>query len=448
MGATKELAEFTCNTTYNDFDTEVIKHTKNLCLSGIGMTIAGVPMRTSQGIICYVKGIGAAPEAGVMGAGFRTSIEYAALANGTISHCTELEDDSFPEGTYMVGTFPTAFALGEKFHLSGREVIELIIIGYEVASLTANACIEAMRRGFAIAPIFHCLGSAAMTAKVLKLGAHETTMAISLAASLSGGIITQTGTGAHLYEAGASQRSGIMAAMLAKEGLTGQPNIVECSNGLCDGFAGVTDPKLPLGKFRIRDVGMKKYPCCFLEMHIIDGVRELIKEHKLSADAVENVQVDLHAGFFRVVRYHHPSDSEFARFSLPHSIAACFLTPGGMPFLDSYSDEAAQDPKHQEFREKVTLVPHADWDTGGISGRDIPVVVRMKDGIEYQKMCPSSDAPIIASDEEFREKYNNTATRLLSHKQADEAAKLILALEDVKDVTQLMDIITFPEGGR
>ncbi len=446
MGATKELAEFTCNTTYKDFDTEVIKHTKDLCLSGIGMTVAGVPMRTSQGIIRYVKGIGAAPEAGVMGAGFRTSMEYAVLANGTISHCTELEDDSFPEGTYMVGTFPTAFALGEKFHLSGKEVIELIIIGYEVTSRTALTCLEAMRRGFAIAPIFGCLGAAAMTAKVLKLGVHETTMAISLAASQSAGIITQTGTGAHLYEAGTCQRSGISAAMLAKEGLTGQPNIIECPNGLCDAVAGVTNPELHLGKFRIRDVGVKKYPCCFLQMHIIDTVRGLIKEHKLSADDVENVQVDLHAGFLRLVRYHHPSDSEFARFSLPHSIAACFLND--KVFLDSYSDEAAQDPKYHEFREKVTIVPHTDWDVGGISGREIPVLVRMKGGTEYKKMCPPTDAPVIVSDEELREKYNSCATLLLSRKQADEAAKLILALEDVKDVTQLMDIVTFPEGSR
>ena len=181
-------------------------------------------------------------------------------------------------------------------------------------------------------------------------------------------------------------------------------------------------------------------------MHIIDTVRGLIKEHKLSADDVENVQVDLHAGFLRLVRYHHPSDSEFARFSLPHSIAACFLND--KVFLDSYSDEAAQDPKYHEFREKVTIVPHTDWDVGGISGREIPVLVRMKGGTEYKKMCPPTDAPVIVSDEELREKYNSCATLLLSRKQADEAAKLILALEDVKDVTQLMDIVTFPEGSR
>ena len=334
--------------------------------------------------------------------------------------------------------------VGEHEGETGKEIIELIVIGYEVASRTALTCLEAMRRGFAIAPIFGCLGAAAMTARVLKLGVHETAMAISLAASQSGGIITQTGTAAHLYEAGTCQRNGISAAMLAKEGLTGQPNIIECPNGLCDAVTGVRDPELHLGKFRIRDVGIKKYPCCFIQMHIIDTVRGLVKEQKLSADDVENIQIDLHAGFLRLVRYHHPSDSEFARFSLPHTIATCFLSEKS--FLDSYSDEAAQDPKYHEFREKVTIVPHADWDVGGISGREIPVRVKMKDGTEYKRMCPPTDEPLVVSDEELREKYDSSATILLSQKQADEAAKLILALEEVKDVTQIMDIVTFPEG--
>lgn len=59
MGATQELAEFTCGTTYEDFDAEVVKHTKNLCLSGVGMTVAGVLMRTSQRVIRYVEGVSA-----------------------------------------------------------------------------------------------------------------------------------------------------------------------------------------------------------------------------------------------------------------------------------------------------------------------------------------------------------------------------------------------------
>lgn len=443
MGITREIAEFVCDTKYRDFDSSVNKYTKDLLLSGLGMTLAGSTIRAGRVAINYVRDCGAPAEAGVVGAGFRTSAEYAALANGTTSHATELEDDSYPEAVYTVGIFPTSFALAEKLQLNGKSVIEATIIGYEVMAQLSLACLEALNRGFQNACAFGSLGAAAAAAKLLKLGVQETTMALSLAASQSCGLMWQQGTGAHLFEAGVCGRNGIAAAILAKKGLDGQTDILEAHLGLCFALSGVREPKVRLGEFRIRKVGVKKYPCCFMMMHIIEGFIELIRKNTIHAEDVESILVDVNPGFVREVRYHHPANRDNAAFSLPHSIATCFLED--KISLDSYTDEKVQDPRFHELREKVEIVVHPEWERPGTTAGEVPIAIKLKNGRVYKKSCPSADSPIAITDKDIMDKYMDCALRVLSQKQAEDVARMTLALEDVKDISELMTILTFPK---
>ena len=370
MGLTKEIAEWVCNVQFSDLSPALTKKTKDLCLSGLSMTAAGVPMTQSQAIINYVKGCGHPEEAGVIGAGLRTSAEYAAMVNGTISHVTELEDDAFPDSTYDVGIFPTAFALGEKYRLSGKDVMLGFAIGFEVASLLGVPTADGFRRGWCMASVVCSLGSAASAARLMDLNVPQTINSLSIAASQAAGLVRQTGTGAHLFESGAACRNGITAAALAKQGMSGQPDIIEGERGLAFAIAGLADPKIKLGLFSRVDVaGVKKYPCCFIQMHIIDAMLDMIKDNNLTADDVESIRVDHHTAFLGPVRYHHPTTEDDARFCLPHSIAACFLDE--KVFLDSYTNEKAVDPKWRAFRDKVKMVSHPEWDTTGISGPQI-----------------------------------------------------------------------------
>jgi len=442
MGATKEIAEFVYANKYSDFDSDVIKHTKDLCLNGIGMAFAGVNLPTSQAVINYVREAGTPPEAGVIGAGFRSSAEFAALANGMSSHATEWEDVGSPEVIYMVGIFPTAFAMGEKVGLSGKEVIQLTIIGYEVASNLSLNCVEAAKRGFQLASTFCCIGTSAMAAKALGLGVDKTIMAMSLAASQACGLQGQTATGAHLYESGICGRNGISAALLAKRGLTGRTDIFETPNGFCDAVAGTTELHLQLGGWRIKNAGSKSYPCCFLEQNVISTVLELIREHNIRAEDVDGVQLDIYPKLTRAVRYFHPTNAEEARFSFPHSIAAAFLEE--KVSLDSFTEEKARDPRFHAFRDKVEMVVHPDWGSG-ISRPGVPITIKLKDGVEYKKVSAAMIAPKFFSDKEIMDNFINRAAPILSYSQAKQVAEMVLALDEAKDISSLMEVITFPK---
>ena len=445
MGTTRDIAEFAHKTTFDDFDSALVKHVKNVLLSGVGMTLAGVNTGAGRAVISYVKECAAPQEAGVFGAGFRTSAEYAALANGTTSHATELEDDIMPELIYSVGIFPGVFALGEKLHVSGKEVIEASIIAWDIAAKLSLPVIKLRLRRGGVAPSFCTMGVAAASAKLLKLGLEETIMAVSVAASHTSWVtLRQTGSGSHLFEAGLAGRNGIAAAMLAKHGLTGQPDILEIPMGFLHGVAGeaYSIPKLG-APYRAKNIGIKKYPCCFLEMHIIDGFIELIKAHNISADDVESVQVDVSSGFANTVRFHHPKDEEEARFSLPHSIACCFLDKE--PWIESYSTERVNHPQVIAFRDKVKMVVQPEKTDEPVGGGEVPISIRLKDGTEYRKVCPKPTDPIIVSDEEVMDKYMKCALRVLSQSRAEQVAETVLSLEKVQDISELMTLLTFPD---
>jgi 2-methylcitrate dehydratase PrpD len=445
MGTTRDIAEFAYKTTFDDFDSGLVKHVKDILLSGVGMTMAGINTPTGQTIISYIKEFATIEEAGVLGAGFRSSAEYAALANGTTSHSTELEDDSFPEGIYSVGIFPGILALGEKLHVSGKQVIEAFVIAWDIAAKLALPLIPLLAsRG--MRPAFTTIGVAASSAKLLKLDIEKMIMALSVVTSHTHwAVLSQTGTGAHLFEAGLAGRNGIASAMLAKYGLTGRPDIFETSRGYLQGVAGEAYQFPKLGEpYRVKNAGIKKYPCCYLEMHPIDGFIELIDTHNILADDVEIVQVDVAPTFVNYVRFHHPKDEEEARFSLPHSLACCFVDK--KPWIESYAVERVKNPQVSALRDKVKMIVHPEWANPNLPwGGEIPITIRLKDGTEYKKICPKPTDPINVSDEEVMDKYMKCALKVLSHDRAAQIAEIILALEKVQDISELMTLCTFSD---
>jgi len=449
MGAktTREIAEWICRSGYADFPSELIDYSKVLALSHLGMTVAGSAMPFGKIVMQYVKECGCPEQAGVLGAGFKTLPEYAALANGSLAHTTELEDDSFPEGLYSCGAWPTVFAVGEALGRSGKEIIEAFVVGYEVGAKIGVVSRKAISDGYLNAAGCLTLGSAAMAAKLMKLTVEQTTHALSLAASQANGIARQTGAGAHLIEAGFAGRNGIAAATLARLGFTGNPTILEGRGGFMDLWTGLPEFDLPLGDaWRVLEVGIKKYPCCYLQQRNIDGVLELIDAHGISWDDVDTIEHGINHTVSLYLKYPQPETGEDARFSLEHSTVACFFDT--KIFLDSYTDAKARDPKFREARKRVTVSVHPEWENGYFAFRS-PLIIRLKNGTEYQKTCidAKGDPSRKLNPEEVMQKYMDCMdfAGIFSRQTAEKAADMALSLDTLSDVSALVDLLTFPD---
>lgn len=447
MEITRELGERVYKLDISDLSPEVVDYTKSLALSAFGAMIAGVNYPSAQTLLRYISRQQGAPEATVLGVWHKTTAEMAALATGTFAHATEYEDDSFPEAVSSYTVFPVVFAMGEYLKSCGPRVIEAFVAGYEVQARIGLAARKARLLGYMLLPGAGAIGCAAAAAKLLGLDAKETTMALSVAASQASGIGYQTGTMAHIIEMGFAARNGITAARLAKEGYTGQPDVLEAPRGWLHVVTGgdVENPESIIddwGKpFRILEAGIKQYPCCYHLQRLIETAVDVRQELNLEADDVRKIKVEVNPFFPTVVQHPEPRDEMEAQFSLPQAMAAALIDDRVLP--SSFSRESIAAAPYQAFRKKVETHVREDWSWSPI-GWTPNMEFTLRDGTVVTRQPESSKGqpPNLLAFDDVIEKYENCLDTMLPRERIDESLALLRNLETVCDLSAVVEAVS------
>ncbi len=448
---TEGLVNFISRTKFTNLPDETVSYSKKLILKNIGGTIAGSVTPAGKIVSNYVKRQNCIKESGAFGCRFKTNMENAALINGNNGHAGELEDDSFPEGCMTYNVIPSILAVGEALRANGKEIIEAFAIGYEVQARLALHAPGMFVKGFHTSPVTGVLGSAAGVAKLLRLNPDQIRMALSIAASNACGLMRQTGSMCHLVECGLAAKNGVIAALWAKEGFTGDPDLIEGSRGFIDTYAGEQHDFKGLveslgNPFRIMEVGIKQYPCCYFTQRIIDGVKDLLKNYSLSVDDVDMIEVYTAPYFRRLIHYPDPANGEEARFSIEHILAAVLV--GETIFLDLFTTEKVKDSRIMEARKKIKAIPDPDRekDVTFMAGDD-KVIVKPKTGKHHEIVCKAAkgDPPNYMTEDQVKEIVKDCAVYagFLSENNLDKVAEMVFNLEKVNDVTELMTYLTF-----
>jgi len=123
-------------------------------------------------------------------------------------------------------------ALAEHRGLSGRDVLDALVLGIDVACRVGNTMYpDHYDRGWHITGSTGTLGAAAACARLLGLNAEQTTMALGIAASQPIGLREQFGTMTKPFHPGGAARAGLMAALLAQKGFTSSARALEAPRG-------------------------------------------------------------------------------------------------------------------------------------------------------------------------------------------------------------------------
>ncbi|WP_156679291.1 MmgE/PrpD family protein [Sphingomonas profundi] len=442
MRLSDQIADYVHATRFDDFAPEVIERTKDLILSSVGSTVLGAAMELPRNMADYARAIGGAGCANVVGFAFRTSAEQAAMLNAISSHCTELEDVAWPEAQYTCCLLPAVLTLGDALGASGRQVLKAAIVGFEVAARPGMTCSDggAAARGFLSCANVGTIGMAAAAAKLMGLTREQIRDAVTLSVSVGGGMVRQTGSAAHVVEAGFAARDGIMAASLAARGLGGNPAILEGKAGYFDALAGQPEIAFDLGTggdLRVMAVGQKKYPCCYMLQRVIDSLKGTMAEHGFTGDDVVGVEVEVNRAFPTIMKYPDPKDVEEARFSLPHVVAA---TIAGEP-MDPRTFSAAKlhAPEILRHRGKANMIVHDEWGYDQLGKADI-VTVRLSDGRAFraEAVQAKGDAALPLSREETLAKYRACTDGMIDAGLQAWSADLLANLEKADSVTPLM----------
>lgn len=440
----KRLAEFAVKTTLSDIPPETIEFTKGLALKTVAGMLVGSAMPVGRKVRQSTEERGHLPEVGIIGCGFKTSLWNAVLNNGIFAHAAELEDDSFLRGTsWDITSFPIYFPLSEKLNLSGKELVEICAIGLEVHSRTTLFFPQGYL-GFTVIP--GAIGPAAGVAKALRLSEEETTAAMGLALSGVPVAYVSFGTDAHYFETALHGLQALIAAELAKKGLAGNPDIVTYMSN----FIG-KDRVIPekfvahLGKeWRIHDIWVKKYPCCFHMHRHLDGFLEIVKEKDLSHEKVESIKVHI-SHLEEICNRPEPKTLGDLQFSFQNALAAMLLDRDVN--FSHIAEDKIQDPKYKEVRSKVEIIKHPDWLPKYAMETPARIEVKLKDGREFSRErkyaigSPQEPLPM----EQFRRLFIKFTQGVLHEEKKRWVTDAIAHLENlnVEEVQELNRVLVF-----
>ncbi len=302
-------------------------------LDCLGVMLAGSidpPARIVQRV---AEAEGGAPLATVVGTGRRTGAVWAALANGTAAHALDFDDTNFAMmGHPSAPVLAAALAAGELALADGRALVHAFLLGFEVETTLAEVLNPAhYHHGWHATCTLGTIGAAAAAARLLGLDAGQTRMALAVAASQSSGLKENFGTMTKPFHAGHAARSGVLSALLAREGWTASEQALEGPQGFLAVLgAGSLRPErlATLGdpwKILTTGVAVKPYPSCACTHSIIDGARELRQRHHLRPDDIVEVTVGVNVSVPNILIHANPRTGLEAKFSGEFAAAAALV---------------------------------------------------------------------------------------------------------------------------
>ncbi|MDA0735360.1 MAG: MmgE/PrpD family protein [Chloroflexi bacterium] len=439
MGATKTLAQFIVDTSYEKLPAPVVAAAKVAILDGIANMLAGSTQELATIIGRYVQQSGGTPQSTVIGWGFKTNAQSAAFANGVFGHCLDYEVQGFPPTHGTSSCLPAALALGEIRNASGKTIIEAYTLGWEIQGRLRAASAAASNPAFHPPGIVGPLGGAAASAKVLGLDTLQTQMALGIAASRTGGLTANTGTMVKSTHPGNAARMGAEAGILAEMGYTSSEEVLEAANGYAAAlFQGNLDWDIltqNLGSpYRLVDPGfdIKRYPAQVYMQNPIEAVLNLRQKYNLTPDMVENLTIH------RQGRGHSgpiPQSGLDGKFSVEYCAAVALLD--GRVVIDSFTDQRRFSPDLEQMLNKIQVDP-MEQEPGVVK-----VTARLTDGRTVSDECRgfkgSAGNPM--SRDQRMDKVWDCIGRALPKQDAQQVIDLVEDLENVPDISTLMQIM-------
>ncbi|MFC1989565.1 MmgE/PrpD family protein [Chloroflexota bacterium] len=451
---TERIAGFIKQVSYHRLPAAAIDMSKRSIIDCLGVAVAGGAEDAARIISEYTKDNGK-PEAGVISGGHKTSAEQAAWVNGTKAHALDYDDYFAPNHSTpyhpTVAILPAILAVGEKLHISGKEVLLAYVTGFEVEARIAVVCAKQQYNlGWHTTSTLGSIGAAAAVAKMLKLDEEKIKIALGIASSLAGGLRKNFGTMTKPLHAGNAARNGVIAATLAQRGFTADKNVLDSPLSFGEVMGGEAETELAKAnqgtkaEFYIVSTGiaLKPYPSCAYSHWAIDAALDLRKEAAITADNIIEVECQTSSALPDVLIYSHPATDLEGKFSLEFCTAVALVD--GSVSLNQFTNEKVKDPAVQELMKRVKYA-HPSELGAGLTYMGGKLLVKLRDGKIYSRQVDAAkgnpENPL--NMDELINKYRDCVRTSLSTEDANKSLDLLLHLESIRDISELMDIFTF-----
>lgn len=263
------LAEHVCHTTVAMLPASTVAATKRDILDTLGAALGGSVAPGVAELARVVTHWGGREESSLWVLGGRVPAPQAALVNATMGHALDFDDTFDRAGNIHPGiaTLAASLAVAELDDtLTGSDLVLAVTLGLDVACRVALA--STVDRGWHRTAAMGIFGAVAAAGHVLRLNVEQMVHAFGIAYSQAAGNRQCIVDGAltKRLQAGQAASSGVLAAVLAREGFTGAQNVFTGRYGFLpmyqpEGYD-VQELTRDLGRrFRGEEISFKPYPC-------------------------------------------------------------------------------------------------------------------------------------------------------------------------------------------
>jgi 2-methylcitrate dehydratase PrpD len=356
---TAQLAQFVAEHPSQGWSETVEHEAHRTFLNWLGCAIGAAKHEAVESALAAVNMLSPAPQATLAGRSERVDMASAALINGISSHTFDFDDTHLKTIIHPAGPVASAvMALAETQNSSGRQVMDALVLGIDVACRMGNLVYpEHYDRGWHITGSTGTLGAAAACARLLGLNAQQTAMALGIAASQPVGLREQFGTMTKPFHPGGAARAGLMSALMAKHGFTSSARALEAPRGWAQVLSTKYDwreAQDELGqRFEISFNAYKPFACGIVIHPSIDACAQL-RAQGVKPEEVKSIELRVHPLVLELTGKKTPQDGLQGKFSVYHGCAVGLIF--GRAGEEEFSDHIVRREDVVSLRDKVQAV--------------------------------------------------------------------------------------------
>src|SRR5437763_1356470 len=255
--------------------------------------------------------------------------------------------------------------------------------------------------------------------------------------------------------------SDLIAAPLARERFSGPEHMIDGKEGLFavfshvqykaqpasfDGEALVKDlPTTPASHYRILDCGMKSFPIEALSHAPLTAMMKTVKENKIKADDVKEIEVEVIARAADILGDPHkyrPDSKETADHSLPYCMAAGLVD--GLVTPLQFKEERVLDKALIPIMDKVKVVANEEFEALFPKFQPSRVTITTNDGKSHSTRVevPKGDPRDPMTQDEIAVKFTAMCGDVIGKDRCKELQKFIMSIDTADKLDGLFELTT------
>jgi 2-methylcitrate dehydratase PrpD len=356
---TLRLAQYAASTSIEAIPAEVKERAKHVIVDEMACACFGRRSIAGDLAARYVTTLGGPAESRILGTDLRVPAANAALANGMAGHGEEVD------GAHVAGGHPgativhAAVAAAERQRASGADLINAVVLGYDVGVRVMQACggiFVAKKRFHLHADFFYAVGAAVAAGRLLGLDPVRLCHAMAMVTFQANGLIALFQERRHIsksFSNGQYAIAGVNAALMSAAGFEGNEDIIGAKDGVLEAWGVGNGAELVtrgLGQdYAVMGANFKFVNAGYPIHSAVEAAMTLVAEHELDVDAIASVHVGMPANAMRVV------DNRQMHNICTQDMVSATLVSGGLSLRDSPFPAILEDPAFTRMRARITV---------------------------------------------------------------------------------------------